>query len=148
MRSFSAKIKRIHRYPKSELEKQRLKGELDDHDVLEAAYDWLRDELSDDEEREASVVAPRDSGFVLVTLRRGTVRLHRAGLGGCWMARARDFRNYLVRAVARAFGIHAPLSALWVQGAEGSSDDSSRVSSRLQTILVRSKQNRRSVCSS
>ncbi|CAE7367520.1 unnamed protein product, partial [Symbiodinium pilosum] len=42
MRSFSAKFKRIHRYLKSELEKQRLEGELDDHDVLEAAYDWLR----------------------------------------------------------------------------------------------------------
>ena len=160
VRSFSAKIKRIHRYLKSELEKQRLEGELDDHDVLEAAYDWLRsrrsmgddsarqivddfrsalctwqvqdagspgsdegeadDELSDDEEPEASVVAPRDSGFVLVTSRRG----------GCWMARARDFRNYTLSEQLPELSEYTHRCRLcWVQGAEGSSDDSSRGSS-------------------
>ena len=170
MRSFSAKIKRIHRYLKSELEKQRLEGGLDDHDVLEAAYDWLRarrsmedatarqivddfssalctwqvqdvdsqvsdeeqadDELSDDTEPEASGAAPRDSGFVLVTSRRGTVRLHRAGSGGCWMARARDFRNYTLSEQLPEPSEYTHRCRLcWAQGVEGSSDDSSRGSS-------------------
>ena len=170
MRSFSAKIKRIHRYLKSELEKQRLEGELDDHDVLEAAYDWLRsrrsmgdeearrivndfrsalgtwqvqdadspvsdeeqadDEQSDDTEPEASKATPRDSGFVLVTSQRGTVRLHRAGPGGCWMARARDFRNYILSEQLPEPSEYTHRCRLcWAQDVAGSSDESSRGSS-------------------
>ena len=116
-RSFSGKIRRIHRYFVSELEKLRLAGDIDDFGVLDAALQWLRarrgldsddaervvdlfraslatwsdevpidqdDEEDDDppaEEEEADAGAPpeRGEGFVLVlvTSRRGAIRLHR-----------------------------------------------------------------------
>eukprot|EP00439_Symbiodinium_sp_Y106_P005273 s6011_g1.t1 len=41
-RSFSGKIRRIHRYFVCELEKLRLAGDIDDFDVLDAALQWLR----------------------------------------------------------------------------------------------------------
>lgn len=41
-RSFSGKIRRIHRYFASELERLRLAGDVDDYDVLDAAFQWLR----------------------------------------------------------------------------------------------------------
>ena len=41
-RSFSGKIRRIHRYFTAEIEKLRLGGDIDDYDVLEAAFSWLR----------------------------------------------------------------------------------------------------------
>ncbi|CAE7862397.1 unnamed protein product [Symbiodinium necroappetens] len=41
-RSFSGKIRRIHRYFTAEIEKLRLAGNVDDYDVLEAAFAWLR----------------------------------------------------------------------------------------------------------
>ena len=41
-RSFSGKIRRIHRYFTAEIEKLRLSGDVDDDDVLEAAFAWLR----------------------------------------------------------------------------------------------------------
>ena len=41
-RSFSGKIRRIHRYFTAEIEKLRLAGDIDDYDVLEAAFSWLR----------------------------------------------------------------------------------------------------------
>ena len=130
-RSFSGKIRRIHRYFVSELEKLRLAGDVDDFDVLDAALQWLRarrgldsddaervvdlfraslatwgdevpidqdDEEDDDpplEEEEADARAPpeRGEGFVLVTSRRGAIRLHKSGSGGCWMGRLRHFNE-------------------------------------------------------
>ena len=130
-RSFSGKIRRIHRYFVSELEKLRLAGDVDDFDVLDAAMQWLRarrglssdeaervvdlfraslatwsdeapidqeDEEDDDppaEEEEADAEAPpeRGEGFVLVTSRRGAIRLHKSGSGGCWMGRLRHFNE-------------------------------------------------------
>ena len=41
-RSFSGKVRRIHRYFTSEIEKLRLAGDVDDYDVLETAFAWLR----------------------------------------------------------------------------------------------------------
>ena len=123
-RSFSGKIRRIHRYFTAEIEKLRLAGDIDDYDVLEAAFSWLRarkglsaDEadrvvesfrvsltawFSDDPiqqesevEGEAAVeeqaeapqaeptAAERAPGYVLVSSRRGAIRLHRSfGKGG------------------------------------------------------------------
>ena len=130
-RSFSGKIRRIHRYFVSELEKLRLAGDVDDFDVLDAALQWLRarrgldsddaervvdlfraslatwgdevpidqdDEEDDDpplEEEEADARAPpeRGEGFVLVTSRRGAIRLRKSGSGGCWMGRLRHFNE-------------------------------------------------------
>ena len=56
------------------------------------------DEEDDDppaEEEEADVEAPpeRGEGFVLVTSRRGAIRLHKSGSGGCWMGRLRHFNE-------------------------------------------------------
>ena len=170
MRNFSAKIKRIHRYLKSELEKQRLEGELDDHDVLEAAYDWLRsrrsmgdeearqivndfrsalctwqvqdadspvsdeeqadDEQSDDTEPEASKATPRDSGFVKSHFTKGNRSF--ASSRAWWLLDGKGPRLpqlYLVRAVARTFGIYSPFRLCWAQDEAGSSDESSRGSS-------------------
>ena len=88
------------------------------------------DEQSDDTEPEASKATPRDSGFVLVTSQRGTVRLHRAGPGGCWMARARDFRNYILSEQLPEPSEYTHRCRLcWAQDVAGSSDESSRGSS-------------------
>ena len=35
----------------------------------------------------------RDSGFIIVYNRLNTGMLHKSGLGGCWMARRREFRR-------------------------------------------------------
>ena len=130
-RSFSGKIRRIHRYFVCELEKLRLAGDIDDFDVLDAALQWLRarrgldtddaervvdlfraslatwsdevpidqeDEEDEDppaEEEEANEGVPpeRGEGFVLVTSRKGAIRLHKSGSGGCWMGRLRHFNE-------------------------------------------------------
>ena len=172
-RSFSGKIRRIHRYFTAEIEKLRLAGDIDDFDVLEAAFSWLRarrglpaeeaDRIVEDfrvslaawssdepiqqesevegdaaveEQAEAPqeepVAAERAPGYVLVSSRRGAIRLHRSGREGCWMARLRHFNECKVVSEMPEPGEYSYRCKLcWPnsEGVIGSSDDSSEESS-------------------